>query len=71
MPFLVKKYGLKASFFSHTQPALITKSNRKEFDLNVGDPMIYMQTRKEIEEKEIIPYRKAAVVGNLIMYIVG
>ena len=70
MPFLVKKYGLKASFFSHTQPALITKSNRKEFDLNVGDPMIYMQTRG-IEEKEIIYYRKAAVVGNLIMYIVG
>ncbi|ASG80678.1 GntR family transcriptional regulator [Lactobacillus pentosus] len=70
MPFLVKKYGLHASFFSHTKPSLITKDNRKEFGLNVGDPMIYMHTRG-IEQKETIYYRKAAVVGNLIMYIVG
>ncbi|VDG20841.1 transcription regulator [Lactobacillus plantarum] [Lactiplantibacillus mudanjiangensis] len=70
VPFLVKKYGLKAEFFTHTQAGLITKENRQTFELNVGDPLVNVQT-SGIESREVMYYSRATVVGDLIMYIVG
>lgn len=70
VPFLVKKYGLTADFFTHTQAGLITKDNRQLFQLNVGDPLVKVQT-SGIEKQEVIFYSTATVVGDLIMYIIS
>jgi len=68
MPFLVKKYGLEASFFNHTQAGLITKDNRQTFKLNVGAPLVNLQT-SGVEKRELVYYSTATVVGNLTMFI--
>ncbi|MDD9147922.1 MULTISPECIES: GntR family transcriptional regulator [unclassified Sporolactobacillus] len=70
IPFLIKKYNLDVQFFTHSKAGLISKKNRKLFNLNVGDPLVDVYTHG-IEQRKVVYYSEATVVGNLIMYITG
>lgn len=69
IPFIVKKYEQKPEFISNTEPGLITKGNRKIFNLNVGDPLVNIE-KKGIYNGKFVYYSQSTVVGDLIMFIV-
>ncbi|WP_334330410.1 GntR family transcriptional regulator [Companilactobacillus sp. HBUAS59699] len=69
IPYLAKRYELQAEFVSRTEASLITRKNRKIFDLNVGDPMVNVTT-KGFKGGRFIYYSQSIVVGDLIMFIV-
>jgi len=69
IPFIAKKYEQKPEFISETEAALITRGNRKIFNLNVGDPLVNIQKRGIFNGK-IVYYSQSTVVGDLIMFIV-
>ncbi len=69
IPFIAKKYQQYPEFISQTEPSLITKQNRKVFNLNVGDPLVNIQ-KKGIFNGKFVYYSQSTVVGDLIMFIV-
>ncbi|MCS6109240.1 UTRA domain-containing protein [Clostridium botulinum] len=69
IPFIVKKYEQKPEFVSNTEPGLISKGNRKIFNLNVGDPLVNIE-KKGIYNGKFVYYSQSTVVGDLIMFIV-
>lgn len=69
IPFIVKKYEQKPEFISNTEAGLINKTNRKIFNLNVGDPLVNIQ-KKGIYNGKYVYYSQSTVVGDLIMFIV-
>ncbi len=69
IPFIAKKYEQKPELISETEASLITRNNRKVFNLNVGDPLVNIQ-KKGIFEGKVVYYSQSTVVGDLIMFIV-
>ncbi|WP_153384699.1 GntR family transcriptional regulator [Companilactobacillus halodurans] len=69
IPFLVKKYQKRPEFVSKTEPGMILKTNRKIFDLSVGDPLVSIKRRGVFDEK-FVYYSQSTVVRDLIMFIV-
>lgn len=69
IPFLAKKYNQRPEFVSKSEPGLITKGNRKIFNLSVGDPLVNIEKRGVFRNK-FVYYSQSIVVGDLIMFIV-
>lgn len=69
IPFIAKKYERKPEFISETEAGLITRGNRKLFNLNVGDPLVNIQ-KKGVLNGKYVYYSQSTVVGDLIMFIV-
>lgn len=69
-PFLIKKYDLRSVHFSqYSSSSLAVAKDTKNFDINVGDPIMHIKTTGT-ESLKTFYYSTAQVVGTLPLFLI-